>query len=146
MAAAALLVSAQKERDSVVAAVVEEVPERIVQELRVSVRAYRYLVLRFGDGRAEITTASHGYTGPALQKLSVAGLAFKVCAVDHDPAARKHRLDDAFDLLAFVRVVIDVHVTGLDAERLFLFRIEDHDVGVGADSDRSFLRKQSEHL
>jgi hypothetical protein len=48
MAAVALLVSALMERDSVVAVVVVEVPERIVQELRESVRAYRYLVSVLG--------------------------------------------------------------------------------------------------
>jgi len=43
MVVAGLLVRALKERDSVVAvAVVEEVPERRVQELRVSIRACRF--------------------------------------------------------------------------------------------------------
>jgi hypothetical protein len=62
-----LVVLALKELDwVVVAAAVEEVPERVVQELKESIRACRYLVSVLGNVRAEITCASHGYAGSAF--------------------------------------------------------------------------------
>src|SRR5215213_4196275 len=91
-------------------------------------------------------TALNIHACTALQKLSITGFAFELAFIDHDLAAREHGLDHALDLLAFVSVVIAVHVLCLDAERLFLVRIEDHDVSIRTDSDRSFLWKQAKHL
>src|SRR5690242_13730274 len=82
----------------------------------------------------------------ALQKLSITGFAFKLTFINHDPAAREHGLDHSLDLLAFVRVVINVHVTAVHTQRLLFFRIEDNDISIRADSDRSFLRKQPKHF
>src|SRR5205085_12699313 len=82
----------------------------------------------------------------AFEKLTVAGFALELTLIDHDCAARQNCLDDAFDRLAFVSAVIDVHMMSLDADRLIRVRIEDDDVRVRANSDRAFLRKQPEHL
>jgi hypothetical protein len=55
MAVDALVVSVLTASDWVVVVVVEEVPERVVQELKVSIQACRYLVSVSGNVRAEIT-------------------------------------------------------------------------------------------
>src|SRR5215212_5948281 len=51
----------------------------------------------------------------ALQKLPVTGFAFELALIDHHLAAREHRLDNPLDLLAFVSVVVDIHVTRLQS-------------------------------
>ncbi len=47
---------------------------------------------------------------------------------------------------AFVGAVIDVHMLRVDAEGVFFFGVEDHDVGIRTDGDRAFFREHSEHF
>src|SRR5207302_4084206 len=83
---------------------------------------------------------------PALQKLAVAGLALELAALDDDATAREDGLDHALNFLALVCVVVNVHVARLDAQGLFLLRVEDDYVRVGADGDCAFAREEAKHL
>src|SRR5215213_2290802 len=86
------------------------------------------------------------YARPALQELSITRFPFELSFIDHDLAAREHSLNNALDLLTLVSIVVAVHVLCFHAQRLFLFRIEEHDVRIGTDSNRALLWKEPEHL
>src|SRR5438046_2005747 len=76
------------------------------------------------------------------QKLSPPRLGNILPLLDDHLAARQHGLCHAAHPDAFVAGVIDIHVMRLRGKRHLLFRIEDHDVGVGADGDGSLPRKE----
>src|SRR5215208_1175979 len=66
--------------------------------------------LRFGESE---WLDIHART--ALQKLSVTRFTLELAFIDHHLAAREHRLDNPLNLLAFVSVVVDVHVARLQS-------------------------------
>src|SRR5229473_2126851 len=86
------------------------------------------------------------HTLAAFQKASIAALAFELAVSNHHVSARQDGVDEAFDGLAFISAVVDIHVMSVNRECLFFISIEDYDVGVRTHSDCAFLWKQPEHF
>src|SRR6516164_11561490 len=87
--------------------------------------------------------------GAALDECAIAGAPYIIAAVDDDLAARQDSFRISLHLETFVGVVVDIHVMGLaveDADRLLAGGIENDDVGIAADRNRAFLRKQPKNL
>ena len=82
----------------------------------------------------------------ALEEFSFARSALVLVVFDDHLAAAQHRLRVALDLPTLEEAVVAIHVVRLRADRAFLLVIEDDDVGVGADGDRSFAREEAEDL
>ena len=82
--------------------------------------------------------------GLAAEELAGAGAAGELIFVDDGAAAGENCSGGALDLDAFEHRVVDAHVMRFDADCFAMIRIEDHDVGVGADSDRAFAREEAE--
>ena len=78
--------------------------------------------------------------------MSIAWFAFEYFVFHDNVATREHGLSDTAYFAALVRTIVDAHVMGFRADRLLTVRIEDHDVGIGADRDRAFSRKHSKDL
>src|SRR6185369_4835397 len=83
---------------------------------------------------------------PPLQELPHSLLPDVLPFLDHQLAAREDRLRRPFHLPALIAGVVDVHVVRRRADGELLVRVEDHDVGVGADGDRALAREESEDL
>jgi hypothetical protein len=80
----------------------------------------------------------------AFEELAGAWAAGELVFVDDGAATREDGFRCALNLDAFEHRVVDTHVMRFDADCFAMFRIEDHDVGVGTDGDCAFPREQAE--
>ena len=82
----------------------------------------------------------------AAEELAGAWAADEFSGIDDGAAARENFSWRSFDLNALEHGVVDAHVVCLGADDLLVVRVEDHDVGVGADGDGSFAWIEAEEL
>src|SRR5207237_1279341 len=78
------------------------------------------------------------------QESSVPGFSLERSTFDDYRSSRQHRFDDAANLPAFICAVVHAHVMRLRADRLLAVRIEDHNVGIGPDSNGALPGKEAE--
>src|SRR2546428_13841770 len=76
--------------------------------------------------------------GLAAEELAGAGAADEFAVVDDGAAAGEDGFGRAFDLNALEHGIVHAHVMGFGADNFFVIRIEDDEVGVGADGDGPF--------
>ena len=82
----------------------------------------------------------------AFEEASVAELAGEATVCGYGFSADEDASGAAFDRLAFVGAVVDVHVVGAGRYFAAVFGIPNHDVGVGSDADSALAGKETEDL
>ena len=81
--------------------------------------------------------------GLAAEELAGAGAANEFSGVDDGAAAGENGFGRALDADALEHGVVHAHVVSFRAYRFFVVGIEDHQIGVGADSDGAFARVEA---
>src|SRR5262245_21223865 len=87
-----------------------------------------------------------GINSPSPQISPVAAFAFPFPILNYHFPPRQHRLRHTFHLPSLIGAVIHAHVMRRGADSLLALRVENNEVRVRPDSDRSFFRKQPEDL
>src|SRR5260370_25215024 len=82
----------------------------------------------------------------AAEKLASAGAAYEFAGIDDRASAGEDRAGSALDPDAFEHGIVDAHVMRLRADGLFLIRIKDDEVSIGAHRDGSFARIETEEF
>src|SRR5260370_4606962 len=89
---------------------------------------------------------SQASVGLAAEELAGAGAADEFAGFDDGAATGEDGFGSALDADALEHGIVHAHVVRFCTDDLFVIRIEDDQVGVGADGDSAFARVEAEEF